>query len=99
MISKRADGLGHWEKGKRRHSTDVRTRRRLQAAIRRALNTPSRNPNRPGRTMSRKEIAALVGVNDKTVARWYADEDFPSPETAAHAIRVLNAVARRAAPR
>jgi DNA-binding transcriptional regulator YiaG len=99
MISKRADGLGHWEKGKRRHSTDARTRRRLQAAIRRALNAPSQNPNRPGRAMSRKEIAVILGVNDKTVARWYADEDFPSPETAARAIDVLNAVARRRAPR
>jgi DNA-binding XRE family transcriptional regulator len=99
MISKRADGLGHWEKGKRRHSTDARTRRRLQAAIRRALNAPSNNQNRPGRAMSRKEIAALVGVTDKTIARWYRDEDFPSPETAAHAIDVLNAVARQRAPR
>lgn len=99
MESARKDGRGHWPAGKRRNPLDARMRQRLRAAIRRALNAPSPNPNRPGRAMSLKEIGALIGVSDKTVARWQRDEDFPPRETALAAIRALNAVARKLAPR
>lgn len=94
--SHRADGRGHWPAGRRRNKTDAKIRLRLLAAIRRCLRAPSPNPNRPGRTMSRKEIAVLAGVSDKTITRWYAGEHHPRRDTALEAIRALNAAARRA---
>jgi transposase-like protein len=75
--SNRADGLGHWPRGKRRSDIDARTRRRALASIRRAH-------VRDGHSL--RSIARTIGVSDRTLRRWLAGEDHPSPARAADVI-------------
>lgn len=80
LQSARADGRGHWPAGKPRSSVDARTRQRLLRAIRRAN-------ERDG--LSLKSIARTIEVNDRTLRRWLAEEDHPSPELAQAALSRL----------
>lgn len=90
ITSHRADGLGHWPAGKRRHE-DVTTadeRRRLREWFARHGQGvgPTRNPH------SIPSAAAAIGVSPRTIRRWLSGEDVPDP----HAWRRLLDRQRRA---
>ena len=72
--SARADGRGGWVPGKRRH-TDVGDWQRIRLRVVSLLN----DHYEPGR-VSVRALAAAIGVADRTVRRWLAGEDRPSPE-------------------
>lgn len=60
----RADGRGHWPRGKHRHpqsGADIASR---------ALDAG----------WSVRGLAERIGVSDRTIRRWRDDEDWPGPE-------------------
>jgi transcriptional regulator with XRE-family HTH domain len=64
---------GHWPAGKPRNpTTGVKT---AVAALQRLL-TKHRTPGK----ISARALAAAIGVSDRTVRRWLAGEDVPSPD-------------------
>lgn len=71
--SARADGRGGWPVGKRRH-TDVGDWQRIRLRIVSLIADRYQH----GR-ISARALSIAIGVNDRTVRRWLAGEDRPSP--------------------
>lgn len=65
--SSRTDGRGHWPKGKRRNQTGRQAKPLLRAARKDGL--------------SWREIAILIGVDQRQVRRYTAGEDYPNLAT------------------
>lgn len=76
--SSRADGRGHWPRGRRQHA-DVRIAGLTWPTFRRRL--VDYLAEAPYGTQA--DLTRSVGVPTKTVWRWLHDEDWPSPENAA----------------
>jgi len=73
-MSKSATARGHWTKGKRRNADSgnwSRVRLLLQSLI--------DEHYEPG-VVSARQLAADIGVSDRTVRRWLTGEDRPEPE-------------------
>ena len=74
MKSHRSDGLGHWPRGKRRHADAgqwTQTRRDLVRLI---------DDHWAYGVISYSAAARDLGVSKRSVRRWAAAEDMPSPE-------------------
>lgn len=72
LSSARPDGRGHWPRGKRRSSLTADQQRALLAELRRVI----------GRGESRRGIARLLDVSDRTVRRWLDGTHVPLPAQA-----------------
>lgn len=77
-----ADGLwteakGHWKAGKARHPKMPAA---LKRNIRKLVSGAGRVADGEDRPPSIRSIAAEIGVSDRTLRRWLAGEDNPSPD-------------------
>lgn len=72
MKSKRADGLGHWPKGKPRTTL---TAPQIAASLRRL--------NRALQEQSMRAVSRVLGISDTQVRRLKLGHDLPSAATAA----------------
>lgn len=75
LTSSRADGRGGWVRGKRRHA-DGGDWSRIRIDLAALFNdAPPRGP------ITCRGLARVLGVSDRSVRRWVAGEDRPSPTT------------------
>lgn len=74
MRSQRADGLGHWPRGKRRNP-DRGNWSMVRLTLARFIDDHLRRGE-----ISYRALAADLGVSDRTVRRWLAGEDRPPAE-------------------
>lgn len=68
VVSARADGRGHWPKGKRRSKLSPAEHEKFLAELRQLL----------AEGLSRREIARRRGVSEKAVRNWLSGEDLPA---------------------
>lgn len=80
LQSRRRDGRGHWPRGKHRHPAPPAE---VLAALRRAHGAGE---------LSYRVLARRMRVDDRTVRRWAAGEDYPAPALARRLARFLIAL-------
>lgn len=69
-------GRGHWPKGRRQHELTS-----SQAAALAAAKHAMFTRHEPGK-ISRRKLAEFVGVESKTVTRWFSGQHVPGPASA-----------------
>lgn len=70
----RADGRGHWPRGKRRHALDPARHKRVMQQVRTLLDTRATRGE-----ISRRALAGHLGVSETAIRRWLNEEDLPPP--------------------
>lgn len=80
---------GHWPKGKSRNAGAAAQQRRAQRALN-ALRKALKTTTVPSPTdLTRRRVAAALGVSDRTVRRWLSGEDWPPADKVQSIFRLV----------